>query len=174
MESVAAEKPKPSIRHAEKRRTSTCKFADRVAKLSIEYYKVVIPEADRPPQTCMATIVAHFADDGSLKVLSMGVGTKFLSTEIIEQEQQSKEYGLRVRDMHAEVLARRSFRARLTTEILNDLKGSTMLPSERILKRSPRSEDDSVQFSLRDGVTLHLYTSSAPCGNATVRCLLIV
>ena len=167
------QKIKQNIRHAEKRRTSTCKFADRVARLSIEYYKNTIPESDRPPQTCMATIVAHFRDEGNvLKVLGMGVGTKFLSHQVLQQEQlHSKKYGLRVRDCHAEVLARRAFRARLTSEILHRLKGTPMLDSECILKRTSGTGNggDRIRFGLRDGVTLHLYTSSAPCGNATMK-----
>lgn len=124
----------------------------------------------------MATLVAHFQDTQRLFVLSMGVGTKFLSESSLREEEASSIYGRRVRDSHAEVLARRAFRRRLTLEILEDLKGK--LPEEqtgdskRILRRSTNqvqgSNGDRIRYALREGVTLHMYTSSAPCGNATV------
>jgi hypothetical protein len=169
-------KPTTGVRHAERRRTATCRFADRVAQHSVDYYQQQIPSNQRPSQTCMATLVAHFQDTQRLIVLSMGVGTKFLSESTLKEEEASSQYGCRVRDCHAEVLARRSFRRRLTLEMLQDLKG--MLPedqsgdSTRILRRSTTREqggsDDRIRYTLREGVTLHMYTSSAPCGNATV------
>jgi hypothetical protein len=212
-------KKKPAIRHAEKRRTSTCKFADRVAKLSVDHYKSTIKIENRPPQTCIATILAHCAatdqdgdddsdNEGTLWVLSMGVGTKFLSESCLRQEVENESYGSRVRDMHAEVLARRAFRRQLTLEILNDLqeqeqkqrKGTNKIVnndnitngkiSRSILVRSDNNNNNNIdgntdtdtdtdnnnsnnnniiRYKLRKGVTLHMYTSSAPCGNATLK-----
>jgi hypothetical protein len=169
-------KPTTGVRHAERRRTATCRFADRVAQHSVDYYQQQIPAKKRPPQTCMATFVAHFQDTQRLIVLSMGVGTKFLSESSLKEEEASSIYGRRVRDCHAEVLARRAFRRRITLEMLEDLKGK--LPEEqtgdstRILRRSiTRAQDgngDRIRYALRAGVSLHMYTSSAPCGNATV------
>jgi hypothetical protein len=133
-------KPTRGVRHAERRRTATCRFADRVAQHSVDYYQKQFPPNQRPPQTCMATLVAHFQDTQRLFVLSMGVGTKFLSESSLKEEETSSIYGRRVRDCHAEVLARRAFRRRFTLEILEDLKGK--LPEEqtgdstRILRRS--------------------------------------
>jgi hypothetical protein len=84
------------VRHAEKRRTSTCKFADRVARISVEHYRKIIPEEDRPRQTCMATIVSHYK--GNLRVQSMGVGTKFLLESVLVDEANSECYGRKVRE----------------------------------------------------------------------------
>lgn len=104
------------------------------------------------------------------------MGTKFLSESSLKEEEASSIYGRRVRDCHAEVLARRAFRRRLTLEMLEDLKGK--LPDEqtgdstRILRRSSTQvqggNNDRIRYALREGVSLHMYTSSAPCGNATV------
>jgi hypothetical protein len=206
-------KKKPAIRHAEKRRTSTCIFADRVAKISVDHYKSTIKIENRPPQTCIATILAHCAaadddddndndNEGTLWVLSMGVGTKFLSEACLHQEVENETYGSRVRDMHAEVLARRAFRRQLTLEILNDLQeqeqrnGTNKIVnnnnntngkrsrSRSILVRSGSSNNNNnidkntdnnnnnnniIRYKLRKGVTIHMYTSSAPCGNATLK-----
>lgn len=230
---------KSAIRHAEKRRTSTCRFADRVAQLSVDHYRKTIPKGKRPSQTCIATILAHYRrkddtamgdhgpnyhdgqgehdnhrENGILWILSMGVGTKFLSESCLRQELENESedgYGSRVRDMHAEVLARRAFRRQLTLEIQDDLRileendeGKTRslqgeiqsTLSERntitgnnfherndkldenmsILVRSNDTSserrvdgDSTIRYMLRPGVTLHMYTSSAPCGNATLK-----
>ena len=302
---------KKNIRYAERRRTSTCIFADRVAQLSVDTYKSLIPESERPPQTCIATIVAHYrgrttdddddvrgtSDDcdcdgdgdgdnddptgdessttirrnrkGVLRVISLGVGTKFLpesilNTEIMNsnhntnnkdhnernnrerkpaspastksasstkneyqernhnqwqgQDEKDLPYGCRVRDLHAEILARRAFRRYLTSEIHHDMTNNNSIGSKdhdkknqnwfSILVRSKSISTDGGndgcdeckhsnsadggcddgnsssssssntnnskikmrhKYKLRPGVTLHLYTSSAPCGNATLK-----
>ena len=49
-----------SLRHAEKRRTSTCRFADRIARVSIAHYRKTVPTS-RQGLTCLATVVAHVA-----------------------------------------------------------------------------------------------------------------
>lgn len=227
------DKKKPAIRHAEKRRSSTCRFADRVAQLSVDHYKATIPIEKRPPQTCIATILAHYRKtgdghdkgggdqdniedengdinrkEGKLWIVGMGVGTKFLSESCLKQELENEVrdgYGSRVRDMHAEVLARRAFRRQLTLEIQEDLR----LQNEEELMKSRRTsldtdvgasdqvdDDDNskqgnilsilvrsnnassrqrvdrnsvIRYMLRPDVTLHMYTSSAPCGNATLK-----
>jgi hypothetical protein len=100
------------------------------------------------------------------------VGTKFLSEALLREEANTGVYGTRVRDSHAEVLARRAFRRALTLEIRRDLQSkredATETPSQNILRRVSNS-DGRVRFALKQGVTLHMYTSSAPCGNATIK-----
>lgn len=189
-----------SVRHAEKRRAGTCQFANRVARVSLDAYERAVPESyrDANKQTCVAAIVAHFArplsSDGgcmssnndNLQVIGLGVGTKFLTDATLREEQQlpgaadgasSDEcYGKRVRDCHAEVLARRAFRAHLSREILSDLtsssgkgerrteEGSTGPNCNSILERVEDCADSSeIRYRLRSEVTLHFYASSAPC-----------
>jgi hypothetical protein len=152
---------KKGIRHAEKRRTSTCQFADRVARLSIDHYHSLIPEEKRLQQTCVATIIAHNLKDGSLQVLSMGAGTKFLSESVLQQEARSSKYGTRLRDCHAEVLARRGFCRFLCLEIVDMLSSNGC---SQVLERTKQNK-----FRLQPFITLHMYTSSAPCGNAVLK-----
>lgn len=212
-----------AVRHAEKRRTSTCQFADRIAKLSVQHYKDHVPAHFRETQkqTCCATIIAAFQpcdvdegglrekgegnqinDDGGIKltVLAMGVGTKFLSEAKLldHQNDGSVVYGELVRDCHAEVLARRAFRRHLSLEILRDLqrqqtkKGQKLrehlnlianakscdekkkvFPSIlQLVDNQPSTESKSnirSCYRLLPNVTLHMYTSSAPCGNAVLK-----
>ena len=208
--------PSPTpVRYAEKRRTSTCRFADRIAQFCVDHYRAQIPGSFRETQkqTCLAAIVAFVKPEGSdhgnehnndneevfnsdlmsdishsnkskLYMLGMGVGTKFLSSDMLNAElgllsqpdatkNASTGYGKRVRDCHAEVLARRAFRRQLSLEILQDLqssnKDSISKPEPFSILQRTTSTNGSVKFALRPGVSLHMYSSSAPCGNATVR-----
>ena len=191
-----------SYRFAEKRRTATCLFADRVATTALETYRRVVPQAhrDRQKHECVAAILAHFpspdepsAKDagnsqkgGTLQVIGLGVGTKFLSESILrEEEDTSERYGERLRDCHAEVLARRAFRWQLTKEIRDDLLltrqageyGTRQQSNSHYISMLQRlsAEDDgdgsnaSCKYGIKPGVTLHFYSSSAPCGNATLK-----
>ena len=234
---------KPAIRYVEARRVGTCAFADRIATLSIQHYHQHIDERTRTqvlPQTCIATIVAvlHVADVNlspsslssleqqqdhlqntppivDIKLLSMGVGTKFLSEQILKSERErpynvdmnalSKgasntvptQYGTRIRDCHAEVLCRRAFRKYLFDCIEQLEVQSSHTPSadnitptnhsgktlfsilQRYIPNDPKVEtpsaternikQDSVLYQLRPDVTLHMYCSSTPCGNSTIK-----
>lgn len=83
------------VRLAEKRRSATCQFADRVAQVSVDQYHR-LPEEDRPEKTCVATIVAYI--NGDLRVMSMGIGTKFIPESAVQEEEAFENYGLRVRE----------------------------------------------------------------------------
>jgi len=229
-----------SFRYAEKRRTGTCHFSDRVARAALEVYRRVVPPSHREEQKaeCVAAILAHFPSPqergeqtriGTLRVVGLGVGTKFLPDSTIREEErlsnnhadrfvaksaisgsctingrvddkddESKEfeastthvrYGERVRDCHAEVLARRAFRWQLMNEIQTDLAatrkregGSPVEQEDKddkidkqpyipILQRklSNDTDESTIQYGLKPGVTLHFYSSSAPCGNAALK-----
>lgn len=188
-----------AVRHAEKRRIGSCQFANRVATVSLDAYKSSVPESYRGAnkQTCVAAIVAHYSiknlssngersNVGKLKVIGLGVGTKFLSDDAIKNEQNANIiYGKRIRDCHAEVLARRAFRRQIALEILEDLKPTRN--DESAVSKTNTNDDDHDDFSilergcgngsqqnnicyrLKSNVTLHFYASSAPCGNATLK-----
>ena len=186
------------MRSAEKKRSSSCRFADRVALLSIEFYQLHCPTDIKREmkQTVIASFVVQYpADDtgtggqdgtdddvmhaqhideprlqSRLQVASLGVGTKVLPAHMVELHD---EKGDRVRDMHAEVLARRGFNRFLYGQIelflasqgsdISDRRGE--LGSRCIFSR----EEGSDLLVLRQGITVHMYTSSAPCGNATIK-----
>jgi hypothetical protein len=191
MEQVHA---KNAVRHAEKRRIGTCQFANRIANVSLDAYNSVVPKSHRDAmkQTCVAAIVAHYSNKhnnqseqqknvvGKMRVLGLGVGTKFVSHDVITDEQNNNEnnncYGKRVRDCHAEVLARRAFRRQVALEILTDLKRESSFDNnaenDSILERVECKDDDmqtNICYRLKPNVTLHFYASSTPCGNATLK-----
>lgn len=200
MDSKGAVTGTTAVRHAEKRRRSSCRFADRIAEFCVDHYKQHIPSSFREvqKQTCIAGVVAlvqppqqQDEDEDSKKgisqlyMLGFGVGTKFLSRDLLEQEmglrgpsnpmQQQGDtpiYGTRVRDCHAEVLARRAFRRQLLLEIRQDLltfpqNNNSNQKDYKAVGILERVDDGC--YKLKSGVSLHMYASSAPCGNATVR-----
>jgi len=176
-----------------------------VGTKSLDAYNSVVPKSNRDAmkQTCVATIVAHYSNKynnnnnqsekqkknvvvGKLRVLGLGVGTKFVSHDVITDEQTNNNennhsYGKRIRDCHAEVLARRAFRRQLALEILSDLKNESPSTGEgeasndrddfSILERSKCTDGNQqhICYRLKSNVTLHFYASSAPCGNATLK-----
>lgn len=166
--------PKAALRSAESDRVASCKLADRIAKVSIDAFRRHCPEylSSSIKQTVVAAVVAqitisestndNFDDDGSkLIVLSLGQGTKVLSfQQIVDGRQQSLKDGQGdrlIRDCHAEVLARRGLLAYMY-DVLESSANSSIFEMT-----------DKSRLRLKSGVKLHLYTSSQPCGNATMK-----
>ena len=181
-----------SVRHAEKRRQGTCQFANRIARVSLAAYESSVPKSYQVmnKQTCVAAIVAHFRYEessinqhgsnlGHLQVMGLGIGTKFLPDNILKEEKQQRNnasYGKRIRDCHAEVLARRAFRRCIALEMTSDLRGkkykeeTNYIPIlERVQHQHANPTANDTRYRLRSDITLHFYTSSAPCGNATLK-----
>jgi hypothetical protein len=142
--------PEP-IRSAEKSRTSTCTLADIAA---LEIMKTLKTLRNEPKSESLQEVVAGVlvtVNQKTIHVISIGLGNKFNARGVKEDT--------RVRDCHAEVLARRSFKLWLLTEF-------------EALERG----DHSKFFTLEDGklarkadVAFFLYISSCPCGNACIR-----
>jgi Adenosine-deaminase (editase) domain len=184
-----------AVRHAEARRVATCDLANRIARVSVAQYQMHVPPHFRlsSPQTCLATVVAHYAagdmthDTAShnLVVLAMGVGTKFLSDTVlrkschVDDDDDNEMYGERVRDCHAEVLARRAFRRYLSNGIHHDMSTepqSALAATERhdtgdfILEQChDAAGSGKIRYQLKANITLHFYCSSTPCGNSTIK-----
>lgn len=223
-----AGKEESSVRNAEKDRISTCSFADRIARLVIdEFQRRSPPDGSLTyAQTVLAGVVVKCAPVADLRVVSLGVGTKFVR----EPHPDNARNGDVVRDMHAEVLARRGFMRYLCCQLQLCLReddcqsdavnddarvGSSAIaiasessgsggkggscsgvgggqgvgdsggnnfgrsgdaghggehagtPERSIFEQQSRG--GGKRFVLRDGITFHLYSSTAPCGNACIR-----
>ena len=176
---------KCAVRSAEKRnRVSTCPFADRIANAAIaEFRKRQGSISYAGVQTVLAAILVHDSQTDDLRVLSFGVGTKILSSKLAASDHR----GELVRDCHAEVLARRGLMRFLHKSVLATLSspGDTVPGiwpescNQSILQRlddgaDPPSSSSTAamlpcHFMLRPGLSLHLYTSSQPCGNAALK-----
>ena len=156
------------MRHAEKARNSSCRFADEVATRCIAKYLSTVPPDLRESykQTVLSGIVLQGPDEGVLEVISLGVGTKVLPLEQLLGEKAKS----RVRDLHAEVLARRGLLRWLhiqlelasgdespyLTAVDGDVDPGLLMTTSR-------------RYRLRPQLTLHMYSSSQPCGNACIK-----
>ena len=157
---------KSAIRSAESDRISSCLFADRLANLTIETFRQLCPTDLIYHQTCIASILVHSPLHG-LQVVSIGVGTKVLSSHRLLKEKirslsdddQGGDGDRLIRDGHAEVLARRGLLRFLYHELLMDTSSSIYFQRESTTGR----------LQCKEGVTWHLYSSSQPCGNASIK-----
>jgi len=140
------------LRCREKDRVATCVFADEIATLIIDKWKSF---CDLRNDTVLAGIIARLPN-GELEVISFGCGTKFMRSQDILEDVK----GEKLHDSHAEVLSKRSFILALYFDVERILQGEEGL----LLRRKGDS-----RFCLKDSVTIHLYSSSAPCGNSTIR-----
>ncbi|KAG8468709.1 hypothetical protein KFE25_013792 [Diacronema lutheri] len=191
-----------AVRSAEKDRVSTCAFADRVAACVLAAYRLhgAAYDAERRSAGRQTVVAGICALDSSvvppaLACVSWGCGTKFMRRELVDAD----EPGTRVRDSHAEVLARRALLHALYAE-LDEATGTPAPPADdqaqhartapvdtgaeegappaealasqrvHLLERiEPAPDGNAPTWRLRAGVTLHFYSSSQPCGNASIK-----
>lgn len=184
------------LRSAEANRKSTCVFGDQVARLCIAEYRRACPEDLLYDQTCVAAVVmllpssvaprcpsaekeeSEGEDEGEgerLVVVSLGVGTKTLGIKALKAERDrlmasSTSEGetmldCRVlRDSHAEVLARRGFKGWLAM-----MCRSASVSADGSSEYKAISKTSDGIYALHPEITFHLYSSSQPCGNASVK-----
>ncbi|KAF4716940.1 hypothetical protein FOZ62_018960, partial [Perkinsus olseni] len=138
--SSSSSSEKASLRSAEKSRISTCPFADRIASAVVGTYRSLTGTSAESPMA--PNVLAGFVifDEKSDK---MEVLSLAVGTKYlppnIVREDEEGRNEL-VHDCHAEVLARLA--------LLRWLDGCAEWPESK---------------------TLHMYTSSAPCGNACIK-----
>ena len=160
-------------RFAEKNRNSTCAFADRVASLVISTFHANCPQdlLSSYRQTVLAGFVLENCRRGTLHVVAIGVGTKYLCQRLIQEDKQ----GVRVRDSHAEILAKRALQRFLYNQVRRALiqhtSGNSADPSifEIVTPKFPQSGKKLKPLRLRENIRLHFYSSSVPCGNASIK-----
>ncbi|OIW31371.1 adenosine-deaminase domain-containing protein [Coniochaeta ligniaria NRRL 30616] len=146
--------------------------ADEIASLVLEQFdrlptkrKPAVRDNGIHEWVPLSAIVAEA--DGSLKCLSLATGMKCLPATKL-----SLSHGTALHDWHAEVLAIRALNHFLLEECKAVASGK---PSAFIRARTSQERqchgDQGWQgqpFALRDGVTLHMYCSEAPCGDASM------
>jgi tRNA-specific adenosine deaminase 1 len=149
-------------------------LSQRVFDAVIKAYSTLPPKC-RPTEsqwTVLAGIVAERrllegaeaeAPPSELLVLTLGSGTKCLG------QSDMKPDGSVVNDCHAEVLARRAFKLYLLQEVRQHKEtcrphGVSWCHVPGILQHNA----DCSVFSLQPEVSLHLYISDSPCGDAAI------
>jgi len=148
---------------------------DRIAQSCLARYaslpskgKPAVRSNGQPEWTVLAGIcleeagsAATIADnDGShqnstLTVVSLGTGVKCLPANRLPK------HGDVLHDCHAEVIARRGFMLWLYNQVERHLQADE--GASGFLERSPSSD----QLRLKSNVTVHMYVSTLPCGDAS-------
>ncbi|GJJ07391.1 hypothetical protein Clacol_001593 [Clathrus columnatus] len=131
-------------------------ISDDIVSKTIDFYSSLkFQPANINQYTILAsiTLVNHISQTS--KLVSLATGVKCLP------ESRLSFSGDVIHDSHAEILARRGFIRWLLEEVGRVITASS--PSPWI--------DCEQKWHLRDGVTVHLYVSTLPCGDASTRIL---
>ena len=179
---------KTGQRCGEKSRASSCAFAESISNVAIETFSRLREntareynlraangeEENHHLRTVMSAFIALDARTNRMTCLTVANGTKTISDEDFDREMEKKSYERgKLRDLHAEVLARRALKRYLALEMkalsnegYEDTEDSFLL--ERV-KRDDDGGGNRVLFQMKTHKSIHLYVSSCPCGNATIR-----
>lgn len=164
-----------SLRSAEGARKASCEFSDQVARLCVDKFRQLCPADLSYQQTCVAGVVMLLPPsaegDEQLVVVALGVGTKTAGMQVLREEakRMKNQGGAQtleskiLRDCHAEVLARRAFKRWLVNMCHSASISSDGISEYRVIRKV---ED---KYMIDPKVTFHLYSSSQPCGNASVK-----
>ena len=131
------------------------KEANKVADLCLSFYSR-LPNVQRLLKDNEWTIYSAIVmeHEGELDVVSCGSGTKCIGALMLS------ENGDILNDSHAEVVCRRAFIRFLMSQVR-----ATKVPGGQSIFRYDAT---AKMFKLKDDVKFHLFTSSTPCGDASI------
>lgn len=133
-------------------------LANKISELCLDFYNNNLPNAKRNLKNSEWTILSAIVmqrDDTSFEVVALGTGTKCIGANMLSAN------GDILNDFHAEVIARRAFIRFLLHQI-----HAVKLRDEQSIFRT--YDDDSKHFKLKDNVKFHMFTTSTPCGDASI------
>ena len=140
----------PEERNNNSKEEESHSWADRVGRLVREQYDRLCDGTTFYKRKVLAGVVLDIA--GQSSVICVSTGTKCINGEMMSLNGQS------LNDCHAEVVVRRSLVFWLYSQLEEAMTGlSDVL-----------QQDQTGGFCLRRGVTLHLFISTAPCGDARI------
>jgi double-stranded RNA-specific adenosine deaminase len=139
---------------------SQAAFSDKIAELSHSWHTQVQASIDfpQPGRKVIAAIVMEDTISGTIKVVSLGSGTRCITGDHMSLE------GFVVNDSHAEVVARRSLLRFFYRQLLI-YHLSTGNPDDTIFSTARRAGSRSGLLQVKENVKFHLYISTAPCGD---------
>ncbi|KAL8901060.1 MAG: hypothetical protein Q9207_005381 [Kuettlingeria erythrocarpa] len=149
---------------------------DAVAEAVLQTYDA-LPRKCKPVEATadffqwvpLSGIVVVKGDNSRPECLSLGTGMKCLPIDQVAQANGSV-----VHDWHAEVVALRSFNHFLLHECL-ELSTSPTRTSPIVRRREAHEISDILglqPFSIHDNLKFHMYSSEAPCGDASMELLM--
>ena len=129
------------------------RWPDKVSRLVREQYDKLFDGTTYHKRKVLAGVVMDNA--GATSVICLSTGTKCINGEMMSLKGQT------LNDCHAEVVVRRC----LVSWLYDQLEAAVSGHSE-VLER--RAVEGGGGFCLRPAVTLHLFVSTAPCGDARI------
>lgn len=132
-------------------------LANKISELCLNFYEK-LPNAKRVLKstewTILSAIVMQNENDNKFEVVSMGTGTKCIGSSMLTAK------GNILNDFHAEVIARRAFVRFLIHQIdaVKQCNEQSIFHLDAVNKR----------FILTNNVKFHMFTTSTPCGDASI------
>lgn len=136
-------------------RNNTWTHFDHMAALSHQLFARIAPtvSASFAGRKVIACMIMKTSDQDPGRVVSLGAGNRCITGQRISLE------GKKVNDSHAEIVARRGLMRVFYKELSKCFAGKDSI---FIRKRNVP------KICLKDGVTFHLYISTAPCGDGAL------
>lgn len=131
-------------------------MANKVSDLCLNFYDK-LPNSKRLHKETEWTILSAIVceqNERDIEIVSMGTGTKCIGANLLSAN------GNILNDSHAEVIARRAFIRYLLYQVSITRAGNV----ESIFNYN----DDKKLFKLKDGIKFHMFTTSSPCGDASI------
>lgn len=131
-------------------------LANKISELCLSFYSSKLPNAKRLLKDTEWTIYSAIVMEceSSLEVVSCGTGTKCIGSMMLS------ENGDILNDSHAEVICRRAFLRFLMSQV----RVSKSPDGQSIFT----FDDKSNSFKIKTDVKFHMFTTSSPCGDASI------
>lgn len=129
--------------------------ANSISSLCLSFYEK-LPNAKRQLKATEWTIYSAIVmeRESKLEVVSCGTGTKCIGSTMMS------ENGDILNDSHAEVVCRRAFIRYLMAQV----RATKSPDGQSIFK----FDENSMKFKLEKSVKFHMFTTSTPCGDASI------
>lgn len=134
------------------------KVAERVLTKFAELTENYTSTHSRYKVIAGVALTAKDDDPSGIRLISLAAGSKCINGEFISMS------GTTLNDLHAEILAVRGCRLFILNELERVMSAGNVESVETVLQRDP----DSNGYMMKPNVKLHLFISSAPCGDARI------
>lgn len=131
-------------------------LANKISELCINFYDK-LPNSKKLHKETEWTILSAIVmqqNGCDFEICSMGTGTKCIGANSLSAN------GNILNDSHAEIIARRAF----IRFLLNQIYITRVKNTESIF----HFNEDTKHFALKDEIKFHMFTTSSPCGDASI------
>jgi tRNA-specific adenosine deaminase 1 len=131
-------------------------LANKISELCLNFYDK-LPNSKRLQKETEWTILSAIVmqrNGCDFEIVAMGTGTKCIGANLLSAN------GNIINDSHAEIIARRAF-LRFLIHQVSVTRGGTVESIFNFI-------ENTKHFTLKDDVKFHMFTTSSPCGDASI------